>query len=374
MSKVARPGHTLSLPGVVNVSVLVACLLVGADAAAQDGDPAQIAAARSLALEGIKLADSGRCDEAIDKLARAEKLHHAPVVLGRLGECQVNVGRLVEGTENLRKVMREPLPPDPPAVVTRARERAASVFERSKNRIASLHIVVKGPADHASVTVTVDGQPMNAALLEADRPTDPGEHLIEAGANGFISNSAKVSLGSGDRESVTITLEADPNARAVAPTPSDSATAADTTTLFTRNPPLVESGAAANGSFADSEPQRDLTAAYISWAAGGAALVTGAIFGLVAFQRKSDLDESCPDQLCPGSARDRLDSARSASTTATVLVAIGATGLGVGTVFYLSAGPDEEEATSATKKPPQHDALRARAFIGLGQVGVSGEF
>jgi hypothetical protein len=374
MSKVANPGHTPSLRGVLRASALVACLLGVAPAAAQDGDSAQVAAARSLALEGIKLADAGRCDEAIDKLTRAEKLHHAPVVLGRLGECQVNVGRLVEGTENLRKVMREPLPPDPPPVVTRARERAAAVFERAKNRIASLHIVVKGPADHASVTVTVDGQPMNSALLEADRPTDPGEHLIEAGASGFLSNSAKVSVGSGDRESIVITLEPDPNARALTQSPNDSSTTADTTTLFTRNPPLVESGAASNGGFADSEPERDLTAAYISWAAGGAALLTGSVFGLVAFQRKSDLDEACPNHICPGSAQDRLDSARSASTMATILVAVGAAGLGVGTVFYLSAGPDEEEATTAAKKPAQRDALRARAFVGLGQVGVSGEF
>jgi hypothetical protein len=375
MSKVAKPWHTPTLAGALRASALAACLLAGPHAAAQDGDSANVAAARSLALEGIKLADAGRCDEAIEKLARAEKLHHAPVVLGRLGECQVNVGRLVEGTENLRKVMREPLPPDPPAVVTRARERAAAVFERAKNRIGNLHIVVKGPADHAGVEVTVDGQAMNSALLEADRPTDPGEHLIEASAPGFLSNSAKVSVGSGDRESVVIVLEPDPNARAAALEPNTGANGADTTTtLFTRNPPLVDSGVTASGSFADSPPERDLTAAYISWAAGGAALITGSVFGLVAFQRKSDLDKGCPNQVCPESMSGRLESARSASTTATVLVAIGAVGLGVGTVFYLSAGPDEEEATGAASKPPQRDALRARAFVGLGGVGVSGEF
>ena len=47
--------------------------------------------------------------EAIEKLKRAEALHHAPTILGRLGECQVNVGEVVEGTENLNLVVREPL-------------------------------------------------------------------------------------------------------------------------------------------------------------------------------------------------------------------------------------------------------------------------
>ncbi len=375
MSKVAKPWHPPSLAGSLRAPVLAACLLASAAAVAQEGDSAtQIAAARSLALEGIKLADAGRCEDAIDKLARAEKLHHAPVVLGRLGECQVNVGKLVEGTENLRKVMREPLPSDAPAVITRARERAASVFERAKNRIGNLHIVVRGPADTSSVMVTVDGQPMNSALLEADRPTDPGEHVIEASASGFLSNSAKVSLGSGDRENVVIVLEPDPSARAAALEPSAGSHPADTSTLFTRTPPPDESGVHAGGSFGDSPPERDLTAAYISWAAGGAALITGSVFGLLAFQRKSDLDGKCPNQICPEPVGDQLDSARSASTAATILVSAGAIGLGLGTVFYLTAGPDEETPTSAASERPQREAVRARAFVGLGHVGVAGEF
>ena len=66
--------------------------------------------ARGLAVEGLKLADAGKCPEAIEKLMRAEKLHHSAIVQGRLGECQIAVGKLVDGTENLRKVMREPVP------------------------------------------------------------------------------------------------------------------------------------------------------------------------------------------------------------------------------------------------------------------------
>jgi len=56
------------------------------------------AAARTLGIEGVQLADAGKCPEAIEKLSRAEALHHAPTILGRLGECQVNVGEVVTGT------------------------------------------------------------------------------------------------------------------------------------------------------------------------------------------------------------------------------------------------------------------------------------
>ena len=196
-----------------------------AGAGAQDaGSAEETAAARSLALEGLKLADAGRCDDALEKLARAEKLHHAPVVLGRLGECQVARGMLVEGTETLRRVLREALPANPPAVLLKARERAQAVLDRAKGRIGMLNIVLKGgPSSNTGVFVNVDGEPMNLALLEVDRPTDPGFHLVEAGAPGYASTSARVGLTAGDRQSVVIHLEPDPNAALVEEPPTSSA-------------------------------------------------------------------------------------------------------------------------------------------------------
>jgi hypothetical protein len=246
MAKLAKPCARKQQPWrmVWPLAALCVPLLAGVDAAAQDdGDAAETAAARALAVEGVKLADAGRCDEAIEKLAKAEKLHHAPVVLGRLGECQILQGRLVEGTENLRKVLREPLAPDAPQVVVRARERASAVFERSKVRIAGLNITVKGPHGSSEVAVSVDGQPMNAALLDAERPIDPGEHMVEAGAPGFTSASARVSIAPGERQSLVLTLEPDPKARAAAgavTAPETAPAASENPGLFTRVSPLAE--------------------------------------------------------------------------------------------------------------------------------------
>ena len=185
----------------------LAVWLAAGHASAEDPPSAEeTAAARSIALEGIKLADAGRCDDAIEKLARAQKLYHSPVVLGRLGECQIARGMLVEGTENLRKVLREPLPANPPSVVLRARERAQSLLDRAKGRIGALNIVVKGPPEGVPVLVKVDGEAMNLALLGADRPTDPGEHVVEASAEGYSSASVRVALTAADRQTVIIEL------------------------------------------------------------------------------------------------------------------------------------------------------------------------
>src|SRR4051794_2279405 len=59
-------------------------------------DPTTIAAARALAVQGVRLARAGQCAEAVDKLERAEALRHSIVVAEQLGECYVEQGRLVE--------------------------------------------------------------------------------------------------------------------------------------------------------------------------------------------------------------------------------------------------------------------------------------
>ena len=103
-----------------------------APAADEEPNAAETAAARTMALEGIRLADAGRCEEAIEKLSRAEKLHHAPIVLGRLGECQIVEGKLVDGTETLRKVLREALPAN--ASPARSRSSATSCLARRRSK------------------------------------------------------------------------------------------------------------------------------------------------------------------------------------------------------------------------------------------------
>src|SRR3954469_9819767 len=122
---------------------------------AEEDTATETAAARTLAVDGLKLAQSGKCDEAIPKLERSEKLHHSAIVLSRLGECQVSRGKLVEGTEMLRRVRREPLPASPSPALSKAYERAQVVLDTAKPKIAGLTISVSVPAG-AELKLTVD--------------------------------------------------------------------------------------------------------------------------------------------------------------------------------------------------------------------------
>ena len=367
------------------LAAVLAALLVSLPTAARAEEPPsaeETAAARSLALEGIKLADAGRCEEAIEKLARAEKLHHAPVVLGRLGECQVARGQLVEGTETLRRVLREAVPANPPAVLVKARERAQAVLERAKGRIGTLNIVLKGgPPGNSGVMVSVDGQGMNLALLEVDRPTDPGFHVVEAGAPGYLSTSARVGLTAGDRQTVVIHLEPDPNAAPVAqpePSPSEPASSGASEGEPTSAAPLAATGQLGVSTAETPPPEEpDYTAAYVAWGAGGTAIAVGSVLGLMAISGKNDLEEQCDGNQCPESSRDQLDSARSLSNAATISFVLGGIGLGLGTFFYFNESPGAGTESTAKRSSDDQASVpswSARAWVGLGRVGVSGEF
>ena len=108
---------------------ILASLLVATPAWAQE-NAADVGTARSLGTEGLRLAESGNCAAAVEKLSRAEKLHHAPTTLERLGECEITLGRIVEGTEDLRRVTLEHIPPHSPAVFVTAQARARTALER----------------------------------------------------------------------------------------------------------------------------------------------------------------------------------------------------------------------------------------------------
>jgi hypothetical protein len=327
--------------------------------AEDESSAADTAAARTLAVEGLKLADAGQCGEAIEKLSRAERIHHAPIVLGRLGECQIAEGKLVDGTEALRRLLREPLPPNPTPALVRARERAQAALDAAKPKIARLNISVKGPAE--GVAVTVDGQAVSALLLDHDRPTDPGQHVVEATAPGYLKATQQVNVGPGEKQAVTLELQPDPNAPKAAGPPTEPAAPGARAPASQGTQPSVGAVPPTHR----AAPNH--TAAYVTWGVGAAALVAGGILGGVALRDKNDLESVCKNDKCPESRRSQLDGAKTEGTVSTILFGVAGAGLVLGTVFYVTAGPSSSAETAQA-------SLRPRVFIGVGSVGVDGRF
>jgi hypothetical protein len=311
---------------------------------AEDASAAETAAARALAVDGLKLAQTGNCAEAVPKLERAEKLYHSAVVASRLGECYVSVGRLVEGTEILRKVLREPQPADPTPALTKALERAQKALDAAKPRIAGLTIKVAAVSE---LTVKVDGNAVAGALLDMEIPSDPGEHTVEASAPGFLKAATRISVSEGERKTVTLTLSRDPNAPVggAAPPPAPSGAANPT--------PSEGRPAASNLPSSESEPPRspNRTAAYVSLGVGVAGVGAGSVLGIMTMKQRKDLTSSCPDDVCSENQRADIDSAKRLGTLSTVAFGVGAAGLVLGSVLYFTAGPSSSDRAHGPKKP-----------------------
>ena len=305
------------------------------------------AAARTLGIDGVQLADAGKCPEAIEKLTRAEALHHAPTILGRLGECQVNVGQVVEGTENLNSVVREQLAPNAPKVFHDAQERAQKVLTSAMPKIAHLTIRIT-PAD-VNASVAIAGKPVPAALIGAERPTDPGTLQVTATAAGYKPASASVTLAEGGRQDITLLMEKDPNAVSAPPLGTTPALVATDATPATAG-------------------HRSNAPAYVALGIGAAGVVVGSITGALAFSKASD----CPNKVCP--TQDKLDGAKSMATISTVTFGVGLAGVAVGTILLLTNHSSEAAPANANANARPQAKLTVQPWIGVSSLGLMGSF
>lgn len=334
-------------------STLVTGLVAPAALAQAQPQAENVAAARSLGLQGIKLADAGDCKGAIEKLSRAESLYHAPTILGRLGECQVQVGQIVLGTENLNRVVREQLAPNAPKAFKDAQERARGVLNSALPKIARLTVRVD-PAD-AGPQVLVAGTPIPPALIGAERPTDPGTHEVVVTAPGYLEQKTNITLAEGGAQELTIKLEKDPSAAVAEPAPPP--------------PPVVVTPPPAPP--ADTAPKKNNTLAYVALGVGGAGFVVGGITGFLALGKKSDL-EGCVGERCPSSQKGTLDSAKTMATVSTVGFAVGFVGVGAGVVLLLTGGASGSAASEAPKLAKR--GVHVEPWLGADMAGVQGTF
>jgi len=352
------------------LSALVITLELGFPALARaegDGDAAETAAARTLAIDGVKLAQADRCSEAVDKLERAEKLKHSPIVLRHLGECQVKVGRWVEGSESLRKLLREPLPENATPTLSQAYESAAATLRDVKPRIPTMKIVLTAPSD-AHFTVRVDGKEVADSVVGVALPTDPGDHEIEATAPGFLKASSSLKLAPSASSFVTLELVRDPSAR---PEPKPEAAALAPLAAQSEATPATAPVEAPRSQGSNTSK----VLGYVSYAVAAGGLGVGIAFGTSARHDEKALATACPNHVCPESERETLDFAKTKGIISTVGFAVAGAGVTLGTILLVSSSSSSGSAAShgaprTAARPP----VRAQAKVGLGSIALAGEF
>jgi hypothetical protein len=313
--------------------------------------------ARRLGNEGVIALKNGNYDTAADRFERANDLVNAPSFLVLLARARVGQGRLVEAYEIYRTIIREGVQPDKPEAFKRALAEAKQEVKTLEPRLAWVTVNVVG-ARPEQVEVTLNGSVIPSAALGAQRPADPGVLRVEAKAEGYHTAEATAQLSEG-QHAAPIELRM---------------------LELPKPPPMVELAHEEPVMTADGGEPGFISQSllgYVTLGLGGAGLVAGTVTGIIAMNRRQELEDipcvatdgdlcyavNDPDTMSAAvAAKEDLDTYSTASTISFIAGgALTATGL-----ILLLTLPDEPPATA--------QGLTIVPVMGLGSIGAVGTF
>jgi hypothetical protein len=285
------PHHRRALAALtVIASALAASATTRPAYAAEPGDKP---AAEALFRDGRARMEQGNYAEACPKLAESQRLDPAAGTLMNLGRCYEGNNQTASAWVTFTEAAK--------AAAARRREdwRATALarVHALEPKLAYVVIVVPEEARAPGLVVKRDASEVRQPEWGTAIPVDAGSHDISASGAGLVPWSKTIAIADGDHATVAVPkLAAAPVATA---SPVAGATAGGTDG--------PEHAAA-------STPWR--TIGYVALGVGAAALVTGAVTGLLAGSAGSDADRLCPSSPCAN--REGLDASSRAHSLATV--------------------------------------------------------
>lgn len=289
----------ITLAGVLATASLCTPSPALADEAPKAGEPKADPKqqARVLAEKAFDDYESGRFEAAIEGFTKAEALFHAPTHKLFLARSYARLGRLRDSKRSYEDLVGETLPATSPKAFVQAQSDAKAELETLKKRIPTFVVSLVG-ASRDEVTFSLDGEPIDALVAAGPVAGDPGQHE----------------------------LRLEPR-RGVAIAPQRR--------VFS----LEEAGAPVRLELRAERVSKPLNApALASLGVGVVGLALGAVMAGLHFDRVGTLAATCPDKLCPASARPIIDEADTFSTVSTVGFVAGGVGLAAGLLF-MTVGP-----------------------------------
>jgi len=243
--------------------------------------------ARELALQGINAFNRNDYATVIDRFEAAERSFHAPVHLRYLAIAyeRATPPRLLDAVDAWRRLSQEQLPPDAPQPFRDAIEEARRELPRVEAQLG--HVALNVTNGGEGMVVEIDGRGVPADALSRPQLVAPGEHLITARRAGHNDVQRTVRVTAGGTEQVAVAfVPIQQHVEQPPPPPPPQ------TRTVERPNPLRTIGFAVAG-------------------VGGAALIGGIITGVMANGAFSDLQTSCPNNVCRTQAdldqRDTVD-------------------------------------------------------------------
>ncbi len=307
-------------PGVLLVALALAA--TPALATADGGGGAdKVAVARAAFEKGAAFASEERWGDALAAFSESAALRPHATTTYNIGYCERALGRAVRARKNFALALAQDQAANGAELTPELRAASKKYLEEVRSKIATPTFIVP-----PSVTVTVDGRPLEAAdaglMLAGTRPPGPGEKVP--------SGHFVVEVDAGAHE---IVIVAPDGRNKVAHEYFPAGTTKDVTLELPPLPPpvLVDHGRARR------------TAGYILGAAGIVGLGVGGYFGLAARSTWSDAKEKCPARAsCSDQAVQLSTDARKEANIATIAFVAGGAAILGGAILILAGAPPTE--------------------------------
>ena len=292
-----------------------------AQAPSSDGDG--LKRAREQFAQALALQTGGDWAGALALLKEVAAVKPTPQVRFNIALCEERLGLLVAALGDYELAGADAQAQK----IDQVRQEVDARLESLKARIP--RVVVKRGAGADSATISLDGVSLGDSVLNSPLPVDPGPHVVDGAAAGFLPFKQSFRVAEQQTETIEVKLEPEP-AKVPGPPPPP--------------PPAA--------------PQTLRTTGFVVGGAGIASLIaSGALFYL-RHSTISDLDKQCgADRMqCPESAQSTVDRGKLYTTLGNVTLVAGAVGLGVGATLVVLGG---------------HQNTRASVGLAPGAVGAN---
>jgi tetratricopeptide (TPR) repeat protein len=263
--------------------------------------------------QALALQTGGDWAGALALLKEVAAVRSTPQVRFNIAICEERLGRLVAALGDYEL-----------AASDAQAEKSDQVEQEVDTRLAALkarvpRVVVQRGEGADAATISLDGVPLGDSVLNIPLSADPGPHVVEAKALGFLPFKQAFRVAEQQTATILVNLQAEPTAA----------------------PPVVATPV---------HPSQTLrTAGFIVGGAGIASLLgSGAMF-LLRHNAISDLDKQCGGnrQSCPDSAHTAVDHGKLYTTVGDVTLAMGVVGLGLGAALVIAGGHSSEQPSVA---------------------------
>ena len=308
--------------------------------------------ARALMATGRQDRASGDLQGALKAFMAADALMRVPTTGLEVARSQVALGLLVEARDTALQVTRLPVAAHEPAPFKVARDAASSLSDELLSRIPSLTITVTNAPEGSTPSVTLDGAPLSFETLGTPRKLDPGHHVVTARA-GSAEGKQELDVAEQDAKAVEIVL------------PPQMAASSDSSSDTAATP-------AAEPAPAGRSPAS--TALLIGgFGLAGVGLVAGSVTGILSLSKTSAIKTSaeCSGNVCNPSEDGDISSAKSLATVSTVSFIVAGVGATAGVIGLFVGG---HSSPPPAKDQEQEGKIRLEPVIGLGSLGLRGEF